>query len=187
MTLFHELILDSFNTGLQAVIEYELSEFDETALWDARRLGGGIPEGVRLHVNTGRVSDYLGNPLSWPICSARLRSLLEKRAKSDFEAFPAPIFDQFGRPLSSYSLINILTRLDCLNWDKSNITYMTIEGKRIPCVNEFVFDEKQVPTAVHIFRVPETPSSVFISDALAQDMVGKGFTGLALVRIRSSR
>ena len=186
MKKFHQLILDSTRLDLQVVVKRELVGFDSTALWECCLLPEGLPKGVCLWVKDGLVADYLGNPLSWPICSVRLCALLESRAGTHFQTLGAPVFDRLNRPVPSYKLLNILTRLDCLDWERSNVTYMTIEGKHIPCINKFVLRESRVPADVHFFRIEGDISAVFISDTLAQSMVGKGFTGLALVQTSSS-
>jgi hypothetical protein len=160
--------------------------FDTTVFSEGRPFHGAIPQEVKLWVGGGTVSDYLANPISWPICSEKFTELLQIHGRADFQVLSAPVYERrTQQPVSCYRVINIVRLIQCVDLDRSDISYMTIEGERILCVNRFVIDSKLVPDTVHVFRPVESESHIVISDEVAQDLRGKGLRGVALIRIRS--
>src|SRR5258708_5437873 len=145
MKLYHELMLRTVQADSQGVSSYELSGFDSTLLWECRPFSGPLPSDLRLLVRPGKPVDYLANPLSWPLCSDRLVDILGKRCSLDYQILQAPLFDMLSHePVRHYQLLNLLRRIDCLSIEHSAITYMTIQNKKVPCVNTAVFDSARI-------------------------------------------
>ena len=77
---------------LEFVSNYEMGEFDLTTFWAGQRFNEEIPSDVRLWVATGNPSDYLANPVSWPIISERLWALIEPLARTTCQLVTVPLY-----------------------------------------------------------------------------------------------
>src|SRR5436305_8045284 len=99
---------------LQSVSDYEMGEFDLTLFWNGEPFNGPIPADVKLFIGEGEPSDYLANPVSWPIVSNRLLTILNKLLKNDFQSYPAPVYDERSRSVQGLHIINITKCVNCL-------------------------------------------------------------------------
>ena len=186
MRAFHALIFSRRNAKERVVVGRELGGFDWTLFRKGRPFLEAFPPAVKLFVNDGPAPDYLYNPLSWPICSMRLRQILEDGAGHDFQSVPAPLHHATsGERIEGYTIVNVTTIVDCLNIDKSTVSYMQIGGKQILHVIKYALNEAMIPHDVHLFRVKDSLTSIVLSDELATQTVGKGLKGLAFVRLTS--
>src|SRR5437870_157878 len=93
MKLCHQLILRTVPEDTHAVVSYDLAGFDSTVLWECQQCSPALSPEIRLFVRPGNPVDYLGNPLSWPICSDRFVDLLSMRASKDYQILDPPLFD----------------------------------------------------------------------------------------------
>jgi hypothetical protein len=186
MRRFHRLALDSKRRDLQTVVEYDLGDLFLPSMWEGTQLSIDRLQSVKLWIGDGKPADYLGNPLSLSICSTKLVSILSIHGADDFQVLPVPMFSQrTGDPVGDYCVINVTRMVDCLVREEANLTYMTIQGKQVPCVNTFVLRESCISPSIHMFRIPETKSRVLLSDDVAQDMIGKGLKGLVLIHTQT--
>lgn len=185
MKYFHRLTLDAACNG-QTVGDYEMGDFDLTVFWDGSELNMEIPKDVRLFVDGPR-ADYVGNPLSWSICSKKLVDFVSPLAENDFQLFKAPLHStKTGRRVNGYYVMNVIRRIGCVNLQQSTVEYKNKKTQGVEMIYEYVFDSGRIPDSVHIFRPDEFPQAVFFSDELARSLMGKGLTGLAFIRCNAT-
>jgi hypothetical protein len=77
--------------------------------------------------------------------------------------------------------VNVLTKIEALDIAQSQLS--RDENGRISAVFKIAVSPEKVSKDVHIFRLSEWPYAIIVSDALAQDFVGKGLRGLAFERL----
>jgi len=157
---------------------YDLADIDYFGMLRGKPYNGPPINNARLYV-AGGSSDLVGGPLSWLVCSDRLVQLFQQKAASDFEIFNAPLFNKNGKPVNGYKIINPIRLLPCLDVEKS--VYLGTK-KKIKLVTEWAIKRGKVPSNVHMFRVEESPFSVFITDALLEELKGKGLRGIGFFR-----
>ena len=188
MRSFYCLAFNSIRNDLMSVVDYEVDCFDLTVFWRGTPFRGAIPDKVRLYcdsVNHGP-TDYVGNPLSWPICSQKLVDIIQAMDSRDVEFFKAPLFESGGNtPIPCYQVMNVIRTVSCLDLDKSKLSYSPDRSK-ITGVFEHVLTVDSIPSDAHIFRLQEWMHTIIVSDEMAQAYVGKGLKGIAFIRLRSS-
>ena len=151
-----------------AVTDYDLAGFDCRLFWKCERLNQDLPPDVVIHTKGNIRVDYLGNPLSWMICSRKLTSLLEKFDGDAIQRFDAPLYSgKENTRVHGYSIINPLRCVECVNRSKSSIVFQKQNPNSVAYVTNWVFDESKVPADAHVFRT-DIGSAVFIST----DVVG---------------
>ncbi|MCE9545141.1 MAG: hypothetical protein K8T25_06445 [Planctomycetia bacterium] len=179
MSTFFLLALDSDRDDLETVADYEMGDFRVTALWKCRRFEQTIPDSVRLFVTEGLPSDYMGNPLSWPIVSDRLWSLVAPLVGSQCQILPVPLFYQHNsKPVTGYKLMHVTT---CVSLKDS-----TKGGSPDTRVGHLVLPTKNVPSDVHIFRITESSTLIAVSEHFFNAISGKGIKGVALIKVKTS-
>ena len=76
----------------QVVCDYQMGNFDLTAFWSGQRFDDAIPSDVRLWVGPGEPRDYLANPVSWEIVSARCWTIIEPLVKDVCQVLRPPLY-----------------------------------------------------------------------------------------------
>jgi hypothetical protein len=188
MRKFHSF-LNREEPGIQYVTGQNLGRFDHTVFWQGRRMNEPLPASVKLWLSKGTPCDYPINQLSWEICSDKLTELLLRMAKKDVQVFEAPTYLRATRKrVKGFKILNYIRLLDCLDHKRSDIVWREKEdgSKSIDRIREWVLKSRSVPPNVHLFRCLEYHHGCFISDELAQSLVGKGLRGLAFERMESS-
>jgi hypothetical protein len=171
-----------------SVCDYDIGEFEIYSLWQGKILTTPVPPGARLYVESSSATpfDYLGNPLSWPICSDRLTDVILAKAPKDIQLFDAPLFDiKTKRPIPGYKIVNVLKAIECLDLQKSDITWSD-DGSEIESVHKCVFSANRIPDDAHIFRPAEWHYYLIFSDKLVQEICSQEFRGIDFIQCRST-
>ncbi|WP_444932930.1 hypothetical protein [Microbulbifer sp. JTAC008] len=140
-----------------------------------------IPENVKIFVE-GKPCDYVGNPLSWHICSNRLAKHLETHASACVRLIDIPLYYKSGARIDGYSLAIPTKNVDCLNYDKSEF----LDGQGGPTCMEPVIKRSSVKDLPPLFLVEGCPWTVLFSQGLIASLVGKGFTGIGFLECEVS-
>lgn len=173
---FYVLTYDD-NNDLEVVADYEMGQFDLMAFWNGAVFDGEIPDEVRLWVSKGKSADYLANPISWPIISDRLWSILKPLVEKDCQILPIAMhYEKTKKKVSGYSLLNPLRvfRAAKLYGNKADASLSSLE-----------FDRKKIPLDVHIFRLRQSSSRIIVSDEFRKAVWDKKVKGLAFLKTRS--
>lgn len=179
----HCLMWDSSRTDLVTIVDYVIDDFDATVFWRGETLDDiqQLSRVTLLADSDGELPDLMGNPLSWHIVSARLKSHVEAYAGADAIQFiPVVLTTQSdGRTVGGFDIMNVTQCVSALDGDQSSFTETT-DG-RIRIVHKFVLRASALG-GLHVFRLTEFRNAVFFSDELARSMNGCGFKGVAFLR-----
>jgi hypothetical protein len=188
MRTFHRFVAYDANDTLAEVIDYQLDGFDHTIFWEGRFLSDRVPNTVRLLMGDGKAGDFVVNPLSWPVCSERMVSLLASRAAHDIQLFDAPLIDAETKVrIPGYKIVNVIRRVACLDVEKSEISYEQDQPTKIFVIYTIAIDSTKVDPNIHLFRLEAWPYTVIVSDELARDFAGRGFSGIAFEKCKTTR
>jgi len=170
MSNYYVLAHDASRDDLEAVSSYELHTFDLTVFWSGRRFNGSVPKDVRVWVTEGdRPSDFLGNPLSWPIVSERFWRLVQPLAENTCQVIDPPLYYETSEePVAGYRLLNVTRSVKASLSREVSIPTLQLEPKR-------------VPRNVHLFRLAESRTVIIVSSALVELITQKGLEGVALI------
>lgn len=76
--------------------------------------------------------------------------------------------------------VNVLQLEDCLDLDKSEITYSSDNSKRIIDITKVIFDNSKVPTSP-IFKLLQDPGQVFVNDDFVKLVIDNKLKGAHFV------
>jgi hypothetical protein len=127
-------------------------------------------------------TDYLSNPLSWPICSGRMGRLLASICARDIQLVPLSVFLN-SVPLEQYMAINILNRIDCYDFTSGECRIgVSVTGQKyISAVYKWVLRANMIPDHISLFRVPIMDSVVFVKESAIDEIESAGMKGVAIV------
>lgn len=117
------------------------------------------------------ITDYLANNMAWFTITDRFRSLLAEYASESVQFLPIkvkPLREDIGLELCY--LANILTVIDALDLEHSVYSYIGEEKDRRLAVRIYVLKGSRIPPDINIFRLGNSPFSIFISDRLRKAM-----------------
>jgi len=177
MSEYYILSHDSSRDDLEVVSDYEMDEFDLTAFWNGERFQGSIPSEVRLWVAKGKPSDYLGNPVSWPIVSDRLWSNIRGLVESQCQLFNPPLYYEGSEtPVKGYSLMNVTCTVAaaCLDNSEADLS-----------IGSLVLDNAKIPRDANLFRLAESTTVLIVSSRLVKRMSEIQLQGIALIEVNS--
>ncbi len=175
MRTFFLMAHDGRRKDLETVSDYDMGQFDLMALWSGRPVMDPLPESVRLFLADGLPSDYLGNPLTWKIVSAKYLSFIERHVRRDYmQVIPAPLFGVRDRkPRLGYSIVNPTVVIDALAEPFSEVT-------------DLAFKTALISNDVNMFRIAGHETLVCVSSEFMDDLVkGEKLKGLSFIRTRS--
>lgn len=144
--------------------------------------------------------DYPLTDLSIPVMSKGMLGIL-KGVKA-FESFEVPIvmfddtflgerFDNDGRLKSevnkeeSYQALVIVNRESCFDFERSEFTLSTIDPSKPGVISEIVLAEPENGFPP-IFRIAETPSTLFVSQSAKEALEAAGIKGCVFEEVEVS-
>lgn len=120
------------------------------------------------------VRDFVSWFLGAMVVTAKAKSAIEKLIAPYVEFLPLAVVK--GHELFA---VNVIEILDCLDREASNVTYSPDDPTRVIHIGKVVFIPRRLKR-VPIFKVPEWPGSVFVSEEFVHVVVeaklkGAGF------------
>jgi hypothetical protein len=113
------------------------------------------------------------------IISKPLREALENEQVNNVEFLPIQIINHKGRTASTdYFLVNPLDVYDCIDIDKSGVTWNAITKNRIDYCKGLVLRDDQIPSEALIFRPRFWTNLVVVRNKLVERLAKAGFSGL---------
>lgn len=128
------------------------------------------PEGVKAKMSDKRggllLSDFLANRNFLLVVSRRVKDVIESINTGKTEFLPVTIVNHKGRDASSeYYYVNPIGTYECLDYEKSSITYF--EGtKNVIDVDKYVLSAKKVERLPDLFRPIEDEVQYIFSQKL---------------------
>jgi len=160
--MIHQLVYNTEDEETTSISDYELGDFDLVAFWRSGTVDGLALQTLRLEISKGIPADYLPNPLSLPIVSARLKEhLAASNGNLRFLRLPQTVLP--CREPITYYLMEFLRSYDVM-------------------VDERHYDPKKLPPD-DIFRHRVRGSgSILLSDFFARSFIGRKFRPVAFIR-----
>jgi hypothetical protein len=142
-----------------------------------------VPHEITLHIfQEGRRVDYDQVSFAIPVVSGRLAQILEKIARDDIQRLPAIVKEDQGE----WEVLNILACVDCIDHERSLITYYPSNHPEKPGKPRGVMKLVLNPTRAgthHIFRPRDWEIAVVVSDPLRAAMAEIGVSGVEFVPV----
>ncbi|MCP3143935.1 imm11 family protein [Pyxidicoccus xibeiensis] len=156
--------------------EYELSRGISRAK--------GFPSDAAFHMDPKfkryvDLADNLKNPDRIITVSKALKEFIEARKPREVEYLQVPIFNHKKKVASDeYFIINPLRVFDCIDKEKSDISWNAIDPDKISAVEKLVLKPKAFEPGFLLFRLKHFEHAVMVDRKLAQAILDEGFTGL---------
>jgi hypothetical protein len=137
-----------------------------------KRIGDRYPRDAKVYMDKRspgiKLGSVLGNTLSYFMVNTAMKDVIISTCKCEIEVLPFTLYNHKRRVHSKdYWILNPIGTFDCLNRQASDIRYMDATQKQVVGVSTMVFDIKKMADAPDLFRVPEDPEEMFMSERLA--------------------
>lgn len=142
------------------------------------------PKDARIFVSPERpgikLSSLIGNVQSMLIASRAFKKAIEKHCRNvDIEYLPFTLYDHRKRVHSrDYFIINPIGTYDCLDLEKSDITWSKNDPEKIVRIREYVIDRDKMKNAPQLFRIDKDPAEYVLGRALAREMYDEDLTNI---------
>lgn len=116
------------------------------------------------------------------LASERLQKLLRETSNNQIE-FITVSFEYNGISYDDYKIVNVLNKIDCVDYEQSEITFESYDENDEPegdifAIEGLVFDESLIPSHLNIFLLDRTKSSIIIvHEALKDILTQQGISG----------
>jgi hypothetical protein len=149
----------------------------DNCMRSGERIGDHYPANLKVRLDKRspgiKLQALLGNTLSYLMLNTEAKDVILGVCKCEIEVLPFVLYNHKNRIHSKdYWILNPIGTIDCVNRAASNIQYSKDDGTKIIGVGltpgSLVFDPKKLAKAPDLFRVPEEPARMFISQTLAQ-------------------
>jgi hypothetical protein len=132
-----------------------------------------------------RETDYLANDLGWFLVSSKLKNLLQELANNEIQFLPVTVVNSENNGLlEGYSVANVLSVLDVLNFDFSDYSVIELDDEKVYSIKKYAINQNNV-TEFHIFKIEGAEIPIFVSEVF-KDMVSKNrFTGCDFLEVKA--
>jgi hypothetical protein len=153
-------------------------------LLEGERVGDRFPRDAKVHLDPEspgiKLESVLGNLLNYLMVTTQMKDVILSVCTSEIETLPFILYNHKNRVHSKdYWIINPIGTFDCVNRAASRIV-MDSTGQDIIRVDSLAFDREKMASAPDLFRVPEKPEWMFISEALARAIKQHKLTNVIL-------
>jgi len=133
-----------------------------------------------------RLADNL-DALGLVVISQRLKTMVEAKAsKNRIEYLPVRLINHKGRVASKdYWILNPLDIWDCIDVDKSGVTWNKIDPTTITSCDQLVLKPRAIPPHFVMFRMKYWPKNIVVKRSLIEEAAETGFTGIDSLEIES--
>lgn len=125
----------------------------------------------------GPVMDFNRDSLEVPIVSRCLAEVIERSAGSDIQRIPASLNAAGG----DWEVLNVLACVDCINHERSRITYYPDDDPHHPGkprgVLELIINPSET-AGHHVFRISDWKVAVIVSEQVKTAVEAMGATGV---------
>lgn len=130
----------------------------------------------------GNLTDHLSvDEVPGLIFSARLRELLHNLMVTNIQYVDLDLLDTSNSVISdSYKIANIVGVADCVDREKSNLTYF--DDGDIKFIKKLVLDYSMIPSDLKLFRLANDRTLPLVHQTIKNAIVGSGITGCVFYR-----
>lgn len=157
---------------------------DDYKLMKGDSVASEWPSDVRLRMDPDfkkqvKLSDNLLNPVNLLIASKGLCDFFRKQELPNIEYLAVTILNHKKKVASKeYSIANLVTTQDCIDTDKSEVTWNDINPHYISTMKRLVFDERKIDKNARLFRAEHLKTLIFVRADLAEAVTAGGFTNI---------
>jgi len=131
------------------------------------------PPALRILGKTKRLRDFVSWMRGAPVISERAARSLKPLISAHAEILP--LVELRGKP---YFAVNVLSLIDCLDRERSEIQYSTTDVDRIVSIHRAVFRLGQGLTTP-IFKLPDWTAQVYVTRSFIDAVIANGLRGAA--------
>jgi hypothetical protein len=125
------------------------------------------------------LADTLKNPNEIVVVSKALKEFIEQRKPRDVEYLRVSIINHKKKVASDeYFIVNPLRVVDCIDKEKSRITWNSIDSEKISACDKLALKPKSLDGESLLFRLKHFEHAVMVDRKLAQAITDEGFTGV---------
>lgn len=153
----------------------------------------GVPIDVRAPVElyyknrTKRKLDYVSGIQSFPVVSSRFRDVLARCDERNLAFYAARLVcEATGETDGSYSCLNILGNVRCLDWDRGDYEVFPGTDDVVLRVRRLAIRQSELLER-HIARIAEIPSLILVSSKLRALAEAAELTGVQFQDIRDAQ
>jgi hypothetical protein len=134
---------------------------------------------VPFHLRDGGFADYQMNDLDWPLCSIRLKTIIDKTTspRDHIQWLPAKVINN-DEEEREYFILHLPERVDVIDKQKSIITPDNLVVR--PHFNVRAIGDHQV------FSYPGGEFSVIVSEAVKGAILSHGCIGIDFSKVQTS-
>jgi hypothetical protein len=160
------------------VTRYDVPPELEQSYLDARPIAQGEP--VRLYYEgaSSRRTDFVAGVQPFQVGSARLREVFTEAAVEGVEYHHATLVcEDDGSEDDSWWLLNVLTKVEALDWDRATVDVYTGTEKIVGWIHKLAIRE-DVLDGLDLVRLAEMAPIVLVSDRLRTTIEDAALTGI---------
>jgi hypothetical protein len=158
---------------------------------DVHELKQGIPRAAGFPIDAAfrmdpahprevKLGECLYNMDDLVVVSSRVKAFLEARQPPDTELLPVTVFNHKNRPAGEFFIVNPLRIIDCIDTQKSTVTWNHLDPQSIDSCFDIVLDAQALDQAPPLFRPRYMEVVVFVRRDLADALAAEGFAGVYL-------
>ncbi|KFA94395.1 imm11 family protein [Archangium violaceum] len=143
----------------------------------------GFPANACFHMDPKfkkfvALADNISNLGRIIVVSKPLKELIESWKPREVEYLQVSIINHKKKVASDeYFIVNPLRVVDCIDKDKSDITWNKIDSEKISACEQLVLKPRAINSEFPLFRLRHFEHAVMVDRKLAQAILDEGFTG----------
>lgn len=126
----------------------------------------------------GELTDALcviGGP---PVFSDKLINLLSDNGIDNLQIFPCQLVNKVsGQKIENYSVVNILGKVSCIDFDNSDVEFLSSHDSKILCYSYINLDENKIGD-FFLFILAEMPVQIVAHEKIVLAVEEQGITGI---------
>ena len=182
--VYSEAREDELPQGIAPILinSYHLDGFDLRSLWNGVSINNWN-ENITLYYSDGVVMlDYVPNNLSWLIFSDNAVRIIEKTA-TEAEVFTVSISSETSKDKIQANVVNILTSISAMNWEKSDYVSWDDDPKDIKVIRKLVINNLAIVNKPDVFRLEESKNFIIVSEKFKQEVERNNLKGFGFWKI----
>lgn len=126
------------------------------------------------------------NPLF--VASAKLESLLNEMGNGQVEFFNLTILDNKGVANSDYKIVNIINKIECINYEESELDFEFYDGDDpsgdIITTYKLAIKTEQIPDGLNIFLLDKYKDEIIVvHERLKSAIIQRGLSGFVFCKV----
>jgi hypothetical protein len=131
------------------------------------------------------INDSIYSNMGWVLLSNRVAGLIKSIEDVIAEFYPATIIEkESGNIYSGFLVVNFITYLSCINFDKSDVTSHPLDHNFISSIQKIVLKPEKIGN-IKIFRLSESPTILVAHESIKIKIEEIGVKGISWVCVEN--